>query len=93
MRGEPIHLWEVGASKPVARVEGGLYHPDYTNVRFGVVARTMERVMELAWVQYGPDIRFHSIIKRNYMGEAQVIVDPEVATEITDWNREGHEFS
>jgi hypothetical protein len=45
MRGEEIHLWEVGASKPV---------------------------------KPGPDIRFHTIVKRNYMGEAKVLIDPEV---------------
>jgi hypothetical protein len=80
MRGEPIHLWEVGASKPDKRADGSINRrPDYTNLRFAVVARTMERVMQLAVEQYGPDIAFHTIQKRNYMGEAKVLVDPEVA--------------
>jgi hypothetical protein len=78
MRGDEIHLWEVGASKPVERQDGSLNrYPGYTNLRFAVVARTMQRVMELATEQY-PDIVFHTIQKRNYMGEAHVLIDPEV---------------
>lgn len=81
MRGEEIHLWEVSASKPVKRPDGSLAQVSYANLRFAVVARTMERVMELAVEQYyGEDIVFHQIIKRNYMGESKVIIDPEVTT-------------
>jgi len=78
MRGDEIHLWEVGASKRVEQPDGTLRQPGYTNLRFAVVARTMERVMDLAVEQYGKDIRFHTIVKRNYMGEAHVLIDPEV---------------
>jgi hypothetical protein len=78
MRGDEIHLWEVGASKPVIREDGLNKYPSYTNLRFAVVARTMERVMDMAVEQYGADLCFHTIVKRNYMGEAKVLIDPEV---------------
>jgi hypothetical protein len=79
MRGEEIHLWEVGASKPVKPgPDIQTVYPNYINLRFAVVARTMERVMDMAVEQYGADIRFHTIVKRNYMGEAKVLIDPEV---------------
>jgi hypothetical protein len=53
--------------------------PSYANLRFAVVARTMERVMELARERY-PAIVFHTVVKRNYLGEDKVLLDPEVTT-------------
>jgi hypothetical protein len=89
MRGEEIHLWEVGASKPMMREgQAGYQHPSYSNLRFAVVAKTMQRVMELATEQY-PDIVFHTIIKRNYMGEAKVLIDPDVADTLDRDRTEG----
>lgn len=79
MRGEEIHLWEVSASKPSKRDDGSMTRPSYANLRFAVVARTMERVMELARERY-PAIVFHTVVKRNYLGEDKVLLDPEVTT-------------
>jgi hypothetical protein len=79
MRDQDIHLWEVNASTP--RVEGGSI-PSYANLRFAVIARTMRRVMELSADRYGERIAFHSIIKRNYMGESKVLIDPDCAATV-----------
>ena len=77
MRGDEIHLWEVGASYPIERPDGSTTRPSYANLRLAVVTRTMERAMGLAREQY-PAIVFHTVIKRNYMGEDKVLLDPEV---------------
>lgn len=79
-RDEAIHLWEVNASTP--RVPGGSA-PDYANLRYAVIAKTMERVLELGRKEY-PDIRFHQVIRRNYIGKDAVVVDPEAVQLLID---------
>lgn len=74
---DPVHLWDVRASYPVDH-GAGRKRPSYDNLRFAVVARSMERVMAVARERY-PDIRFHSIEKRNYMGKTAVMIDPEAS--------------
>jgi hypothetical protein len=74
---EPIHLWEVLGSEPLSVKDD---HPAWSNLKFSVVARSMERVMEVSREVY-PRMRFHSIQKRNYLGRSSVLVDKDTIHE------------
>jgi hypothetical protein len=73
---EPVFVWEIMGSIPT---HGNKTYPSYDNVRFAVIARTMERVMIISREAY-PEMRFHSIQKRNYLGKESVLIDTEVKT-------------
>ena len=70
-----IHLWEVIGSTPVNDRK-----VSYDNLRLAVVAESMEKVMELARKVY-PEMAFHSIQKRNYLGKETIIIDKEILKE------------
>lgn len=74
---EQIFIWEVIGSNPDGPAGGVKTHPSYSNCSFAVVAKTMDRVLILAREKY-PEIRFHSIQKRNYLGKESVLIDMEV---------------
>ena len=69
---EAVFVWEVLGSYPTPNNT----NPSYDNLRYSVVARTMERVMEISREVY-PTMRFHSIQKRNHLGQESVLIDRE----------------
>lgn len=71
---EQIFVWEIMGSTPDGHTKT---HPSYSNLRFAVVARTMDRVFIVSREVY-PEMRFHSIQKRNYIGKESVLIDEEV---------------
>jgi hypothetical protein len=75
----PVHLWEVLGSEPLGVDPSGKErgYPQWDNLKFSVVARTMDRVMAVSRETY-PEMRFHSIQKRNYLGKQSVLIDDEV---------------
>ncbi len=77
-RAEQYFVWEVLGSTPEPSINSTVKtHPSYSNLRFAVVARTMDRVFVLAREKY-PEMLFHSIQKRNYIGRESVLIDREV---------------
>lgn len=72
---EQIFVWEVIGSTPEGNPNK--VYPSYSNLRFAVVARTMDRVFAVSRETF-PEVRFHSIQKRNYIGKESVIIDEEV---------------
>lgn len=70
-----IHLWEVIGSTPINDRK-----VSYDNLKFAVVAGSMEKVMELARKVY-PEMSFHSIQKRNYLGKETILIDKEILKE------------
>lgn len=72
---EHIFVWEVIGSIPEG--DPNRRYPSYSNLKFAVVARTMDRVFIISREVY-PEMRFHSIQKRNYIGKESVLIDTEV---------------
>lgn len=70
-----IHLWEVTGSTSINGRQ-----VSYDNLRFAVVAKSMEKVMELSKKMY-PEMAFHSIQKRNYLGKETVLIDKDILKE------------
>lgn len=76
-RPEQYFVWEVLGSTPDGPAGQTKTHPSYSNLKFSVVANTMDRVFIVSREKF-PEIRFHSIQKRNYIGRESVIIDEEV---------------
>lgn len=73
-RPEQYFVWEVLGSIPINQSKS---HPSYSNLKFSVVACTMDRVIVISREKY-PEVLFHSIQKRNYIGKDSVLIDTEV---------------
>jgi hypothetical protein len=77
---EPVHLWEVLGSTPLLERRENASHPAYSNLKFSVVARNMDRVIVVTRKMY-PEIRFHSIQRRNHLGKQSVLIDKDTIEE------------
>lgn len=76
-RNEQYFVWEVLGSIPDGPVGGPKSHPSYSNLKFAAVAQTMDQVIEVSREKY-PEILFHSIQKRNYIGRESVLIWKEL---------------
>lgn len=73
-REEQYFVWEVLGSAPD---NSSGKRPSYSNLKFAVVANTMDQVIEVSREKY-PLILFHSIQKRNYIGRESVLIWKEI---------------
>lgn len=75
MSEERIHIWEVEASDREPP------HNYYSNLRLGVIARTMEDAIEAFRTKH-PDARLHKVMRREAVGKNSVIIHSSIEKEV-----------